>query len=679
VTLFTSVVLALSLAGAADRSALPPAAVLDVPYLSQTEALCGGAAVAMVLRYWGDRHADVQQFAPLVDRRAGGISTATLIEAVHQHHSRTLVLDGTVESLRDQLTRQRPVILLIQDRPGRLHYIVAVGVSEGELIFHDPTWGPSRRMPVAQLLRVWEPSRYWALVIVPNRPAGSPPQQDADQSLATTVNASATPCEVLQDEAVHEIGRRGLAAADEILSGARARCPKAAWPISELAGVRFAQRRFDEAAALASEAAHRDATNVYAWDVLGSTRFIQNDLPGALEAWNWIGKPRLDSLRIDGLERTRFALIAESLALTPNEILTGDRFRFAERRLQQLPNRQSARIGYRLDSDGFATVDIGFVERSSLPHGSMEWAAAGVHSLIDREASVSTPGWMGVGEVWSGSWRWWNRRPRVGMSFAAPRVGRFPGVVRIDAFHEVEAYRVASIGDEMTGTRSHGGIALSDWLSPDLRYEIDGGLDSWDGARRTASAGGAVERRFAADRIAVSVSGQTYSPLDGAGAFQVGGVHAHFRSKLESRGLVQQVSAGAEGVTAGAPLALWRGAGEGHARVPLLRAHRLLEEGVIDGRALGRRLMFVSAETERWLKPVSLARIGVAGFVDVAHTTRTLGVSDPPLQTDIGMGVRVRLPGRDGALRVDYGHGIRDGRNAVTIGWQIAEFLRVAP
>ena len=45
---------------------------VEVPYLSQTDLLCGGAAAAMVFRYWGDFHADVQQFASLVDVRAGG-------------------------------------------------------------------------------------------------------------------------------------------------------------------------------------------------------------------------------------------------------------------------------------------------------------------------------------------------------------------------------------------------------------------------------------------------------------------------------------------------------------------------------------------------------------------------------------------------------------------------------
>jgi 1,6-anhydro-N-acetylmuramate kinase len=55
---------------------------IDVPYLPQTDALCGGAATAMVFRYWGDAHADVQEFAPLVDRRAGGIATDALTAAV---------------------------------------------------------------------------------------------------------------------------------------------------------------------------------------------------------------------------------------------------------------------------------------------------------------------------------------------------------------------------------------------------------------------------------------------------------------------------------------------------------------------------------------------------------------------------------------------------------------------
>src|SRR3989304_5786307 len=52
--------------------------LLDVPYLPQTEDLCGGAAVAMVLRYWGERQVYPEDFAELVDRRASGIHTDAL-------------------------------------------------------------------------------------------------------------------------------------------------------------------------------------------------------------------------------------------------------------------------------------------------------------------------------------------------------------------------------------------------------------------------------------------------------------------------------------------------------------------------------------------------------------------------------------------------------------------------
>ena len=66
---------------------------LTVPYLPQTDALCGGAATAMVFRYWGDAHADVAQFAPLVDKHAGGIADDVLVKAIEDRgwHARRFV------------------------------------------------------------------------------------------------------------------------------------------------------------------------------------------------------------------------------------------------------------------------------------------------------------------------------------------------------------------------------------------------------------------------------------------------------------------------------------------------------------------------------------------------------------------------------------------------------------
>ena len=108
------------------------ALTLNVPFLPQTPALCGGAAVAMVFRYYGDRHADVQQFEPLVDRRAGGIADDVLVEAVRQRRWRAVPLAGFDRPPAGSPGgAAQPLVLLLEDRPGRYHYVVAVGV-DGE-------------------------------------------------------------------------------------------------------------------------------------------------------------------------------------------------------------------------------------------------------------------------------------------------------------------------------------------------------------------------------------------------------------------------------------------------------------------------------------------------------------------------------------------------------------------
>src|SRR5205814_10116827 len=47
---------------------------LTVPFLAQTDALCGGAAIAMVFRYWGDAHADPLQ----LDRKSTRLNSSHL-------------------------------------------------------------------------------------------------------------------------------------------------------------------------------------------------------------------------------------------------------------------------------------------------------------------------------------------------------------------------------------------------------------------------------------------------------------------------------------------------------------------------------------------------------------------------------------------------------------------------
>ena len=74
-------------AEAADRSDPPSAAaVLDVPFMPQPEDLCGGAAAAMVMRYWGAHDISASAFASLVDRSAGGIQTSALAAEIQRRN-----------------------------------------------------------------------------------------------------------------------------------------------------------------------------------------------------------------------------------------------------------------------------------------------------------------------------------------------------------------------------------------------------------------------------------------------------------------------------------------------------------------------------------------------------------------------------------------------------------------
>ena len=129
---------------------------------------------------------------------------------------------------------------------------------------------------------------------------------------------------------------------------------------------------------------------------------------------------------------------------------------------------------------------------------------------------------------------------------------------------------------------------------------------------------------------------------------------------------------GFERVSDAAPFSLWPGAGEGQVREPLLRAHPLLTDGVLDlttTAAFGRTLLFGSAEIQRWLERPALVRLGVAAFADVARASRQAANSRAPAQLDVGGGLRIKIPGTPGVLRADIAHGLHDGANALTFGW----------
>lgn len=645
--------------------------VSDVPYLPQTEALCGGAAAAMLFRYWGDAHASVRQFEPLVDHAAGGIADTVLIDALRERGWSVARLAGSVAALRTELDAKRPPMLLIEDRPQRYHYVVAVGVDDGGVFVHDPTWGPARHLAWREFERLWTPTASWMIRVTPGSNTLAPAPTAAG-TVTTTDARPATPCDERLDAALDDLLAHGLERADALLTAVAGACPADGRPLAELAGVRFSQRRFADAAHLAQQALRREPGLRYAADVLGSSRFMLNDTVGALEAWNQAGRPVLDSLRITGLTRTRYALLAQALDLPADAMLSAGHFTLARRRLESMPDLASSRLALRPGDDGYAVAEAAVVERSTLPKTPVQWVAAATQSALEREVSAHLPGRTGQGEAWSARWGWWEHRPRATVTFSAPMLRRPRGVWQIGLDWQQQSYG-APDGPHEDETRLTGDLGLRTWLTPQLNVEVTAGLDAWRldaDTFRSLHLTGALERRFLQDHLSARVAAGRWLPF-GAAAFATLDTDLSLRSSRDPRPLVVVARGGVSLASAAAPRALWSGAGEGRSRAPLLRAHALLHDGRVDGPAFGRTLAHGTVEMQHWLRRPSLVRLGGALFIDAAAAGHRPAFTTPgrTLLADGGVGLRIRVPGRSGAFRIDYVRGLRDSARAWTIGW----------
>ena len=98
-------------------------------------------------------------------------------------------------------------------------------------------------------------------------------------------------------------------AAAQTLEAAVALCPASADANLELAGVRFLDQKWDEAGTFAARAVELAPEFDHAWRVLASSRFVEGDASGALEAWNRLDEPRLDLVRVAGLENTSHRVV----------------------------------------------------------------------------------------------------------------------------------------------------------------------------------------------------------------------------------------------------------------------------------------------------------------------------------------------------------------------------------
>ena len=303
----------------------------------------------MVLRYWGDRDLSPEDFAFLLSARASGIRSDALEAELSRRGWTTQAFRGDARAAKQHLERGRPLIALIEDRPGRFHYVVLLAWADGQVVLHDPARGPFRVVAEATFLTTWAATDSWTLLVLPDPDSvlHSTQRQVAGTSEAAMAVRPGDGCDALVSQGVGLAQAGDQGGADAALSNAVALCPASALATRELAGLRFVQSRWHEAAQLAGRAVAHAPGDAQAWRLLAASRFILDDLDGALHAWNRIGEPQIDLIRVDGLDRTYQAVVHELLGLAPRTELSLVALQRARRRLALLPAASATRLGYR--------------------------------------------------------------------------------------------------------------------------------------------------------------------------------------------------------------------------------------------------------------------------------------------------------------------------------------------
>jgi len=283
------------------------------------------------------------------------------------------------------------------------------------------------------------------------------------------------------------------------------------------------------------------------------------------------------------------------------------------------------------------------VERDRAPLTYASWMGIGMNAAANREVAVSFANPTGGGDLVTATWRWWTHRPLIAASYAAPAprtVGG--GTWMVEASQETQTFAPGLL--EQTRTRAVFGMTR--WMTARIRVGGTIGFESWSERGRTPSMSGRVEFWPVADRLSLDVDATAWTRASG---FAAGGAAMRWRSSASTTGVVWLAGSGYQLATGDAPAFVW--------------------PGVVVGSVFGRRLAFANTEVQRWRSlgqwPI---RIAPAAFVDTARATRGIAGESTPTQVDVGGGVRLSILGL-GVLRVDLAHGLRDGSNALSIGF----------
>jgi hypothetical protein len=449
----------------------------------------------------------------------------------------------------------------------------------------------------------------------------------------------------------------------------------------ERGGLRFLEKKYDEAVRDLERALeiHDDE---YARDLLAASLHLAGRSEDALAQWNRLGRPMLGSVTVSGLQRTRDSVARRELSLREGEVLDLDRLRESRLRLQQVGvfDRVTLRPVPRGGSE--ADLEVALSERYGLLRSKVGFLVGTTVHAIQGRVRLEYANLGGSGVSFGGQYRWQENRPEGSLSLSWPRPFGMPAYLDLSGVRGRQAYEVDGDGFErryrglevgvrhVLGARTVGRAAVRvrdrsfseprEDAPPGVLSGLEIGLDRTllEGHRQRLEASltffqaaEALGSVVSYPRGVVGLSSRTHlSRPDG--------------SSLEPSVLAAQVLWARGG--SNMPIDDMFAAGGSPEMTLPLRAHRETPDGVLGPTPLGRSLVLGNMEWRRRIMDRSPLQVGLVAFVDAGRIAEG---PDPGVTTlvDMGLGLRISLVG-SGILRIDYGHGLRDGRNAVFLG-----------
>ena len=137
------------------------------------------------------------------------------------------------------------------------------------------------------------------------------------------------------------------------------------------------------------------------WQLLASGRYLAGDRDGALEAWNRIGRPVIDLVRIDGSRNIRFKVLADQIRAPLGSVLAPHFLELARRRLSDVPGVRHALVDYEPVAGGLAEVRVVIDERPVVDPIWLSLMSGATRAVAQDEIAFAVASPTRLGELWS--------------------------------------------------------------------------------------------------------------------------------------------------------------------------------------------------------------------------------------------------------------------------------------